>query len=128
MARRASPEPSSRERLVTSAARLMARQGYAATPVQRIAADGAAPMGSFYFHFPGGKEQLGVAALRHGAESFGRLLSAAFDDSASVLDALPACARRLAQELQESDWTDGCPVAATALEAVPLSPPLRGAA
>src|SRR5256885_12378668 len=99
MARRATPAPSSRDRLVVSAARLMARQGYAATPVQRIAADGAAPMGSFYFHFPGGKEELGVAALHHGGQSFGRLLAAAFDDSGSVLDALPACARPPAQGL-----------------------------
>jgi TetR/AcrR family transcriptional regulator, lmrAB and yxaGH operons repressor len=113
---------------VTSAARLLARQGYAATPVQRIAADGAAPMGSFYFHFPGGKEELGVAALRHGAGSFARLLTAAFADGPSVVDALPQVARWLARDLQESDWADGCPVATTALEAVTLSPPLRAAA
>src|ERR1700712_1420190 len=128
MARRATPEPSSRERLVTSATRLMARQGYAATPVQRIAAEGSAPMGSFYFHFPGGKEELGVAALRSGAEAFGRLLAGAFVDSASVVDALPACARRLADDLRASDWADGCPLGTTALEAGDPSPPPPAAA
>jgi TetR/AcrR family transcriptional repressor of lmrAB and yxaGH operons len=128
MGRRATPEPSSRERLVTSATRLMARQGYAATPVQRIAAEGAAPMGSLYFHFPGGKEELGVVALRSGAEAFTHVLTRAFADSSSVLDALSACARRLAEDLHASGWADGCPVATTALEAVTLSPALRAAA
>jgi TetR/AcrR family transcriptional repressor of lmrAB and yxaGH operons len=120
--------PGSRQRLVTAAVTLLARQGYEATTVNGIAAEGAAPMGSFYFHFPGGKEDLGVAALRYGAERFAERLTEVLDRSASPGEALAGCALWLAEELEAADWADGCPVAATALESVTRSAALRAAA
>ena len=122
------PEPGSRQRLVAAAVRLLCRQGYEATVVKEIAREGAAPMGSFYFHFPGGKEELGVAALRQGAEDFAALLRATLEQTEAVEDAVANCALVLAERLQRSDWLDGCPVATTALEAVARSPVLRSTA
>src|SRR3954463_3279965 len=110
--------PGSRQRLVTAAVTLLARQGYEATTVSGIAAEGSAPMGSFYFHFPGGKEEVGVAALRYGAERFAERLGAGLDRAASVADALAGCADWLADELGAAEWADGCPIATTALESV----------
>lgn len=111
-----------------AASELFSRQGYEATAVKEIAREGDAPMGSFYFHFPGGKEQLGVAALQHGAERFGGLLRDTLQRTEPVEEALAACALVLAEDLRRSDWLDGCPVAATALESVARSPVLRAAA
>jgi TetR/AcrR family transcriptional repressor of lmrAB and yxaGH operons len=120
--------PGSRERLITAATQLFSRQGYEATGVKEIAAAGSAPMGSFYFHFPGGKEDLGVAALAHGADGFAAVLRRTLASVEPVEEALAACALWLADELPASDWADGCPVATTALESVVRSPALRAAA
>jgi TetR/AcrR family transcriptional repressor of lmrAB and yxaGH operons len=128
MTGRARTEPGSRQRLVTAAVTLLARQGYEATTVGGIAAEGAAPMGSFYFHFPGGKEDLGVAALRYGAQRFAERLAEVLDRSTDPAEALAGCALWLADELEAADWADGCPIAATALESVTRSPALRAAA
>jgi TetR/AcrR family transcriptional repressor of lmrAB and yxaGH operons len=107
---------------------LFSRQGYEASTVKDIAREGAAPMGSFYFHFPGGKEELGLAALRHGAGGFGELLRETLWRDGPVEDALAACALVLADALRRSEWRDGCPVATVALESVTRSPALREAA
>jgi TetR/AcrR family transcriptional regulator, lmrAB and yxaGH operons repressor len=120
--------PGSRQRLVEAASRLFSRQGYQATVVKQIATEGEAPMGSFYFHFPGGKEELGVAALRHGAEGFGDLLRSTLAAHEPVDEALAAVPLVLAELLVRSEWVDGCPVATTALEVVDGSPLLRAAA
>ncbi len=126
---RTSPHrPGSRQRLIAAASELFSRQGYEASPVKEIARRGAAPMGSFYFHFPEGKEQLGVEALHHGAEGFGLLLQETLEATESLEDALAACASVLAEGLRRSEWLDGCPVATTALESVGRSPALRAAA
>lgn len=106
---------------------LLARQGYEATTVNSIATDGSAPMGSFYFHFPGGKEALGVAALQEGAQHFAARLTEILNSHQALPDALAACADWLADELVASDWADGCPIATTALESVTRSPSLRAA-
>ena len=130
MAGRAAAEqaPGSRQRLVTAAVTLLARQGYEATTVNGIAVEGSAPMGSFYFHFPGGKEEIGVAALRQGAQRFAERLTEVLDRRPSIEEALAGCADWLADELAAAEWTDGCPIAATALESVTRSAALRTAA
>jgi len=125
---RAAQAPGSRDRLVAATVALLARQGYEATTVNGIAAEGSAPMGSFYFHFPGGKEEIGVAALRLGAQRFAERLTEVLDEQSSIEDALAGCAHWLADELTASEWADGCPIAATALESVTRSAALRAAA
>ena len=88
-------QPTSRDRLVASTVELMRRQGYAASGVSEIARNGRAPMGSFYHHFPGGKEQLArIATLT-------------------------------ADSLERTSFELGCPVATTALETVSTSPVLQ---
>lgn len=111
-----------RTRLVTSTAALLQRQGYEGTSVKRIIADAGATYGSLYHFFPDGKEQLAAEALRHGAADFADLLRAGLASSDDPSTAVANCALLLAETLRESDWTDGCPVAATALELVGRSP------
>lgn len=119
---------SAKDRLVTATVDLLSRQGYEATGVKQITVEAAAPMGSFYFHFPGGKEELALAALRQGAEGVDTLLRKAFADASSAEEALADCALALVAVLTRSDWLDGCPVAATALESIGRAPALRAAA
>jgi len=121
-------EGGSRERLVAAATRLLRRQGYDATAVKDIAREGAAPMGSFYYHFPLGKEQLAASAVRLGADQVARLYLGALDRHSEPAEALAAIPLRVAVVLERSDWRDGCPVAAIALETVGRLPALQQAA
>jgi TetR/AcrR family transcriptional regulator, lmrAB and yxaGH operons repressor len=118
----------SRDRLVDGALRLISRQGYEATVVKEIARESGAPMGSFYYHFPGGKEELAAAAMRRGGEDVGATFAAALESHESPGEALAACALALADGLEGTAWQDGCPVATTALETIGRSPALQEAA
>lgn len=107
---------STRERIVVSAARLLQRQGYTGTGIKQIAVEAKATLGSVYHFFPGGKEAVAVAAIRHGDQEFAGLLRDALDSEDDPGAAVEACARRLAEALRESGWLDGCPITAAALE------------
>jgi TetR/AcrR family transcriptional repressor of lmrAB and yxaGH operons len=54
----------SREKMVRSAASLIASRGLNATSFSDVVADSGAPRGSIYHHFPDGKEQLSEEAVR----------------------------------------------------------------
>lgn len=123
------PDPaSSHDRLVEAASRLLARQGYEATVVKDIARLGAAPMGSFYYHFPGGKEELAAAGLRWGADRVAHVYARVLDSHDDAADALAAVALEVADDMEQSVWREGCPVATVALESVDRTPALRQAA
>jgi TetR/AcrR family transcriptional regulator, lmrAB and yxaGH operons repressor len=52
-----------RERLVRAGVELFQAKGYHGVGINEILEAAAAPKGSFYHHFPGGKEQLAAATL-----------------------------------------------------------------
>ncbi|ONI78668.1 TetR family transcriptional regulator [Actinosynnema sp. ALI-1.44] len=108
-----------RERVLRTAATLFRAQGYHATGLNQVLAEGGAPKGSLYFHFPGGKEQLAVESLQlSGGELCEQLkLAASLDD---VIDLL-------ATRLEESDFRDGCPITTVALDAAGDSEQIREA-
>ena len=58
-----------RTKLVEAAATLFEERGYHAAGVKAILERAGAPRGSFYFHFPGGKEELAIAAIEAGARA-----------------------------------------------------------
>ncbi len=58
-----SPRPPTRERLIRAGLGLFQMKGYAATGLTEILERAGAPKGSFYHHFPAGKEALAIAAL-----------------------------------------------------------------
>ena len=60
--------PKHRDRLVRAAAELFRQRGYAATGINDILGLAAAPKGSFYHYFPGGKEALGAEAVRYAGD------------------------------------------------------------
>lgn len=58
------PQPDSRQRMVLAAADMLARHGLNATSIRELAKRADAPLGSTYHHFPGGKHQVVVEAVR----------------------------------------------------------------
>ncbi|KUJ69152.1 TetR family transcriptional regulator [Streptomyces albus subsp. albus] len=109
-------QTSTRDRIVIAAARLLQRQGYVGTGIKQIATEAEATLGSVYHFFPGGKEAVAVAAIRHSDQEFAAVLRTALDSEEDPGAAVEACARLLAVELRASGWIEGCPVTAAALE------------
>jgi TetR/AcrR family transcriptional repressor of lmrAB and yxaGH operons len=108
-----------RERLLRTAATLFRTQGYHATGLNQVVAEGGAPKGSLYFHFPGGKEQLAVESVTLSAGEVCTTMRAA-EDLESALEVF-------AEHLVASDFRNGCPVATVALDAATESEPIREA-
>ncbi|MBC3193756.1 TetR/AcrR family transcriptional regulator [Pseudonocardia sp. C8] len=117
-----------RTRLVEAAAALFSRNGYAATGVKAVLADAAAPYGSLYHWFPGGKQELGVAALEHGGERYRQLIESVYPDAKDVAEATADSFVLAAELLEQSDFDYSCPIATIALEVASTDEPMRVAA
>jgi len=117
-----------RVRLVSAAAKLFQEKGYAATGLSEILSAAYAPKGSLYHHFPGGKAELGAAAMKAAGAGMVRSLQACREQTGSAADAVRAYGAQLAGWLEQSDFTRGCPVATAALEEAPGAGPVAVAA
>lgn len=117
-----------RIRTIGAAATLFRKNGYAATGMNHIVDEAHAPRGSLYHHFPGGKEELAVAAIEHATADVNELIDWAIARGAdSPHDTIEALGRGLARWLEDSHFEDGCPIATIALETAHISEPLRSA-
>ena len=116
-----------RERIVAASAALMGRQGYSATGIKQIVAEAQAPFGSIYHFFPGGKEELGAAAIRRSGAAYEALIPAVFDAAADVVTGVRMFFALAAEHLAATDYEDACPIATIALEVSSISEPMRQA-
>jgi TetR/AcrR family transcriptional regulator, lmrAB and yxaGH operons repressor len=115
-----------RKRLLDATAELFRRQGYTGTGLKQIVGHGAAPWGSLYHFFPGGKEQLAAEAIERSGRRYQRLLQmvlAGADPPSGIRDFF----RLSAQALEASGYADGCPIATVALETANRTDTLRQA-
>jgi TetR/AcrR family transcriptional repressor of lmrAB and yxaGH operons len=106
----------SKGKTLAAAARLFRQQGYHGTALHDILAAGGSPRGSLYFHFPGGKEEIGEAALTLAGEAVRQAIAHAAETSGSAEVFVTRIARGMASDLEKSDFREGCPIATTALE------------
>jgi AcrR family transcriptional regulator len=116
-----------RERIIDVSAELLRRQGYAGTGIKQIVAAAKAPFGSIYHHFPGGKEELGAAAIRRSGALYEELIPAVFDPAPDLVSAVRLFFAGAAAHLEDSEYEDACPIATVALEVSSTSEPLRQA-
>ena len=118
----------SKEKTLAAAARLFCQQGYHGTALHDILVAGGAPRGSLYFHFPNGKEQIGVATVALGAQAVRDFIVQAAGAAQSAEAFVVALARGMAANLERSSFREGCPIAPTALETATQSKALGKAA
>jgi TetR/AcrR family transcriptional repressor of lmrAB and yxaGH operons len=116
-----------RARAVATTAKLLREQGYAATGVAQILDVSGAPKGSFYFHFPGGKEQVAAEALSLAGSEIEQGLRRLAAQAGSPAELITQFVDRQALALAESGYRDGCPIATVALEMASESPAIRTA-
>lgn len=115
----------SREQILRTAARLFQRQGYHATGLNQIVQESGAPKGSLYYYFPGGKEELAVAAIMWTniviEEKIRRFL--ATEDR--PVEAIQALARATAEAVSDIESIIPCTISLLALEMSLSSEPIR---
>jgi AcrR family transcriptional regulator len=116
-----------KDRFIDVSADLLRRQGYASTGVNQIVREAKAPLGSLYHHFPGGKEELGAAAIRRSGALYELLIPAVFDPAPDLVSAVRVFFEGAAAHLEDSEYEDACPIATVALEVSSTSEPMREA-
>lgn len=118
--------PNSRDRLLDAAVELLQTKGPTASGTKEILERADAPRGSFYFHFPEGKDQLVAEAVGRAAVATRLAMVDALEDAS--ID-LPARVEKLvvaaAAGLVTDDYRLGCAVGVTALETAATSSGLR---
>jgi TetR/AcrR family transcriptional repressor of lmrAB and yxaGH operons len=125
---RRAAEVSSRDAFIAATGKLLRRQGYEATGVNEIVAESGAPKGSLYFHFPGGKEELALAAMLREGGKLHAAITSVMRSSDDPGEALGRLVDALAHGLESSGYQDGCPIATVTLEAANRSPAVHEAA
>ena len=103
-----------RQRMVAGAADMLGRAGFSALTVRELARHAAAPLGSTYHYFPGGKSQLAAEAIRWvDARMTAQLQDAAAGGAVALVDRLLNLWR---EALVDSDFQCGCAVLAVAVQ------------
>jgi TetR/AcrR family transcriptional repressor of lmrAB and yxaGH operons len=107
-------DETSRDKMVRSAAALIASRGVTGTSFSEVLADSGAPRGSIYHHFPEGKRQMAQDAVSWTAARVLAYLGAIPPESGrQVLDAFVGLWR---QVVQSSNGSSGCALAGVALD------------
>ncbi|MHC6177230.1 TetR/AcrR family transcriptional regulator [Glutamicibacter sp. X7] len=114
-------------RLTETMLELIQTQGYSGSGLNAVIERAAAPRGSVYFHFPDGKEGLGVAAVELASRQFGDLIKQAADAAGSAAEAVRMAIDALATIVRDSGFQLGCPVSVVTLEMGTESERLRQA-
>ncbi len=102
-----------RNKMLVSAAEVMRERGAAGVTIDEVLARSGAPRGSVYHHFPEGRNQILIEALRYAGDSI----------TATIDDYVARGAKVLLREyvefwvglLAECDFSAGCPVVAAAI-------------
>src|SRR5262245_58709830 len=105
---------SAREDMLSAAVELFRARGYEGVGVAELLEKSGAPRGSLYFHFPGGKQQIGAEVVaRVGNEVALRFRD--LNESGVDLDTfIVRVFKTTAKESKERDYCATCPMAALA--------------
>ena len=94
----------------------MRERGLTGAGIQQVVSRSGAPIGSVYYHFPGGKNQLAAEALRIHGERARRLLESAFAHNTPVEQRLQSFFRGAAKSFQQQGAQKGCAIGAVLLD------------
>src|SRR5918994_7246177 len=106
-----------RERIVRSAAALVRERGVHGAGLRQIVAHADGPRGSLQRYFPGGKTQLITEALNLAGAEVLDDTDSGLSEATTLADAIDAMFAPGRKVLVESNFTMGCPLAATVIDA-----------
>lgn len=116
----------SRQRIERVAADILARDGYNGMGLKALSEATRLPYGSIYHHFPGGKEDIAVAAIRTRSVWVGGSIEQVFAKGVTR-SSIRAMFAFMADRLERSEWLDGCPIGTPALDGSSESARIRAA-
>jgi len=116
-----------REAILAEAVKLFRQKGYAATGLADILEGSGAPKGSLYHYFPGGKAEIGAAAVTRAGETVARTLAQLAGETRGPGELLTRYLELMAGWMAASDYRDGSPITTTLLETVPEHAAIREA-
>ena len=118
----------SKRKTIDAAVQLFRRQGYNGTGLSEILAAGGAPRGSLYFHFPGGKDEIGLESLRSVEIATKTGIAGAIAKASAMGEFLDLVVEAMTSHMRDSDYQEGCLVAAVTIDAATFSAQLAKAA
>ena len=107
---------STRESILTAAAELMRRKGYAAVGMKDVAQASGAPIGSLYHHFRGCKVQIMREALINAGHAYALLIPSIVDEYSDLGEAIDGVFKQAAEDMAATGFANMCPVASVAAE------------
>lgn len=114
-----------RDTILKTAARLFQRQGYHATGLNQIVQESGAPKGSLYYYFPGGKEELAVAAITWTGTVIEEKIRRFLATEERPVEAVQALVRATAEAVSDLESIIPCTISLLSLEMSLSSEPIR---
>src|SRR6202030_3679697 len=109
----------SKDRMIAAARRLFREHGYLGTALSDVVTESAAPRGSIYFHFPGGKEELATEVTRLHASDRIAHINRAPAATPTAAELIAVFMGRERDALVPSGYPEGCAVTPIVIEATP---------
>ncbi len=117
----------SRQRLIRTMHIALATKGLHGIGLNELLEKAQAPKGVMYHHFPGGKTELAVAAIKHSTQITLQQLELAHQKAVDPAQTMSAWFEESMKHLRKNGFEYGCPLAAVALETTPDDQVLREA-
>jgi TetR/AcrR family transcriptional repressor of lmrAB and yxaGH operons len=118
---------SAREDMLSAAVELFRARGYEGVGVAELLQKSGAPRGSLYFHFPGGKEQIGSEVVERVGVEVARRFRDLANSGVDLSTFIETVFKTTARECKERDYKASCPMAAIAAGAGSDNPKLQTA-
>lgn len=110
--------------LIEASIRLFQLQGYNGTGLEQLLRESEAPKGSFYHHFPGGKQELAVLAIERAGREINEIIERTIENR-SPPEAVRALAKAIGDWFESTGFSGGCPITSVLLDTVPASKELH---
>ncbi len=117
-----------RDRFITATNELFRRYGYNGTSLKQVTEAAAAPVGSLYHFFPGGKTELTEAVIEETGAAYLELFELIADSVADPAQTVEAFFSAAADTLEQTGYIDVCPIGTVAREIANTDDRLRSAA
>lgn len=114
-----------KEKFIETASKLFQIKGYNATGLNEILKESNAPKGSLYYHFPNGKEQLALEAIRMSGEKIKNNLSKILDTYEDPIEGIIYNINNMAKIIDLKNKMEGMSISLLALEIYSTSDTLR---